>query len=488
VNRGPGNPLGLGLVIVGAFAMAIAAFLPLDEPTGVFRMVRDNTLIQRGGWILIALAVGIAAAGFRVNQRKGNGWALPVVLCVLAAFIIVTWAADKDLRTLYPISANGIADTSQPGMVASLGIAIYVAGAGVAVALIGSLMLRQTEHSRARAAAGVATRRRPETWPRPNNAHPAGPPVPPPRSADRPPPQIGTPPPLAGHRPRRWLKWPLIAAIVGILAAAGITGYLVWPNASRHPPAPPVQTVLPFTDLGLPHGVAVDTTGNVYVMSGDRMVLKLAAGSNTQTVLPFTGLKGPEGVAVDTAGNVYVTDEGNSRVLKLPAGSSTETVLPFTGLKWPGWVAVDSTGNLYVTDRIHNLVLKLAAGSNTPRKLAFTGLTNPIGVAVDTAGNVYVTDEGNSRVLKLSAGSSTQTVLPFTGLKGPEGVAVDSAGNLYVTDPHNNRVLTLAAASNTPTVLPFTGLTNPTAVAVDSAGNVYVTDPGNHRVVKLAAG
>jgi serine/threonine protein kinase, bacterial len=39
-----------------------------------------------------------------------------------------------------------------------------------------------------------------------------------------------------------------------------------------------------------------------------------------QTVLPFTGLDDPVGVAVDTAGNVYVTDNGNNRVVKLPAG------------------------------------------------------------------------------------------------------------------------------------------------------------------------
>jgi serine/threonine protein kinase, bacterial len=49
-------------------------------------------------------------------------------------------------------------------------------------------------------------------------------------------------------------------------------------------------------------------------------VVKLAAGSNTQTVLPFTGLNAPFGVAVDTTGNLYVTDTGNSRVLKLPVG------------------------------------------------------------------------------------------------------------------------------------------------------------------------
>lgn len=48
--------------------------------------------------------------------------------------------------------------------------------------------------------------------------------------------------------------------------------------------------------------------------------MKLAAGASTQTVLPFTGLNHPYGVAVDTAGSVYVTDRNTNRVLKLPPG------------------------------------------------------------------------------------------------------------------------------------------------------------------------
>ena len=56
-----------GLIIVGAAAMAISAFLPHVEPTGAFRMVEDNTLIQHGGWMLIALAFGIAASGYRTT-------------------------------------------------------------------------------------------------------------------------------------------------------------------------------------------------------------------------------------------------------------------------------------------------------------------------------------------------------------------------------------------------------------------------------------
>ncbi|PIB79644.1 zinc ribbon domain-containing protein [Mycobacterium celatum] len=143
-KAGSENPLGLGLVMVGAFAIAVAAFLPLDEPTGIFRRVEDNTLIQHGGWMLVALALGIAASGYRVSQGgRGLRW-LPTILSVIAAALVVYMANDTDFRTLYPVRPDGTVDSNQPGMVASLGIAIYVAGVGVAAALIGSLILLQT--------------------------------------------------------------------------------------------------------------------------------------------------------------------------------------------------------------------------------------------------------------------------------------------------------------------------------------------------------
>jgi DNA-binding beta-propeller fold protein YncE len=247
------------------------------------------------------------------------------------------------------------------------------------------------------------------------------------------------------------------------------------------------QSVLPFTGLTYPGGVAVDTAGNVYVTDGfSKRVWKLAAGSNTATVLPFTGLNLPGGVAVDTAGDVYVTD-GTKRVLKLAAGSNAQTVLPFTGLNNPQGVAADPVGNVYVVDGDNKAVVELAAGSNAQTVLPFTGLNWPGGVAVDTAGNVYVADPNHNRVVELAAGSNAQTVLPITGLNTFR-MAVDTAGDVYVTDGDNKQVLKLAAGSSTPAVLPFTGLNGPEDVAVDSAGNVYVFDKsGFGRVVKLAA-
>ena len=190
--------------------------------------------------------------------------------------------------------------------------------------------------------------------------------------------------------------------MAALLAAVGITGYLLWP----HPAPSQTQSQTRTAQPGPPSG---------------------------QTVLPFTGLKSPSGVAVDTAGDLYVIDGlyvTDRRVLELAAGSATPTVLPFTGLGFPHGVAVDSVGDLYVTDFVNGRVLKQAAGSATPTVLPFTGLKYPWGVAVDAAGNLYVVDSGNvaptpfgapARVVKLPAGSSTQTELPFTGLNSPDG-------------------------------------------------------------------
>jgi hypothetical protein len=149
------NPLGLGLLIVGAIALATAAFLPLVEPTGAFSTVRANTLIQHGGWLLIGLAIAIAASGYRVSQGRRTERVVPIILCVIAAAIIVITANAKDVRTLYPIGPDGAPNTSQPGVVASLGVAIYVAGAGVAAALIGSLILAQSVKQRVPDASGA---------------------------------------------------------------------------------------------------------------------------------------------------------------------------------------------------------------------------------------------------------------------------------------------------------------------------------------------
>ncbi|ORV09282.1 serine/threonine-protein kinase PknD [Mycobacterium celatum] len=291
---------------------------------------------------------------------------------------------------------------------------------------------------------------------------------------------------------RRSRLLPLAIGVVALLVLAAV-GVVVWRVAATggephaQPSAAPKTyqpTVLPFTGLTGPEGVAVDPAGNVYVANIDNdRVLKLESGTTTQTVLPFTNLKEPYGLAVDKDGNVYVADTDGNRVVKLDVGTTNQTVLPFDGLNRPEGLAVDTAGRVYVADTLNNRVLKLDVGSTSQTVLQFNGLERPKGVAVDRAGRVYVTDTGNNRVLKLPPGSTSQEVLPFTGLKDPSGLAADEQGAVYVTD--GSRVVRLDARSNQQTVVPVTGLGYTRGVAVDDAGNVYVTDYGNDQVVKL---
>ena len=246
------------------------------------------------------------------------------------------------------------------------------------------------------------------------------------------------------------------------------------------------QIALPFTDIRVAGGVAVDPAGIAYVTAiGRDRVLRLDVGATASTQLPISGLRNPRDVAVDAKGGVYVADSSNDRVVWLPAGAAAAATLPFTGLNDPRGIIVSPAGDVYLVDSGNDRVLFLAAGATTATTLPFTGLNDPRGVAVDAAGGVVVTDTGNNRVMQLAAGSTVAQALPFTGVNDPHGVAVDSKGNVYVTDRGNAEIVELRPGTTAAFPLPFTGLNDPQGVAVDGAGNVYVSDVGPIPVVKL---
>ncbi len=308
------------------------------------------------------------------------------------------------------------------------------------------------------------------------------------------PPDAGTTAP-PGFRPARRPGTRLL--IIAVVLVFGI-GPLVWitthivmsrdqQKANQLTAYRERQFALPFTDLRLPHGVAVDAAGNVYVADDHaNRVLKLAAGSNTQTVLPFTGLdlcgdtinESTGSVAVDAAGNVYVTDTCHNKVLKLAPGSNTQTLQPFSGVDFPEGVAVDTAGTVYVADRNHGRVVKLAAGSSNQSVLpSIRKWGTPDDVAVDAAGTVYIGINGkHSYLLRLAPGSDTWTELPSPGRQ--QFMAVDAAGNVYaITSGDTGGVVKLAPGSRDWAELPGEHrFVDPQGLAVDTRGNVYVTD------------
>jgi uncharacterized protein (TIGR03437 family) len=300
----------------------------------------------------------------------------------------------------------------------------------------------------------------------------------------------------------------------------------------------------PATSAGLiAAGVAVDSTGNLYIADGNR-IRKVSNGVITTVVGNGTGVFGGDngpatsaqlqatGVAVDSAGNLYVI--GGSRVRKVSNGVITTVAgggFSLGGDNGPatsaqlsafGALAVDSAGGLYIADgnrvrKISNGVIATVAGNGTNGSSGDNGPATSAqlragGLAVDSAGNLYITDRYSVRkvsggVITTVAGNGTPGFSGDNGtatsaeLNGPMGVAADSAGNLYIADTLNNRirkvsngVITTVAGNGYPGFGGDNGpatsaqLYEPGGIVLDSAGNLYIADGYNSRIRKVANG
>ncbi|MEU2339849.1 RICIN domain-containing protein [Streptomyces sp. NPDC013172] len=306
-----------------------------------------------------------------------------------------------------------------------------------------------------------------------------------------------------------------------------------------------------------PYGVAVDSTGVLYVTEYNNHRVRKITADGTISTVAGTGTKGysgdcglavsaqlhqPRGVAVDSAGTLYIADTENHRVRKITADGKICTVAgtgtkgysgdggPATAaqLDGPYGVAVDSSGTLYIAEYNNRRVRKIATGG-TISTVAGTGtagsdgdggpavlakLNRPCAVAVGRAGDLYIADAGNHRVRRIAADGKISTVAG-TGTKGfsgddgpgtsakldsPYGVAIDGVGTLYIVGFNNHRVRKVTADGQIST-LAGTGtagcdgdggpaalaqLNNPLGLAVDRVGTLYIADHVNHRVRKVA--
>ena len=315
----------------------------------------------------------------------------------------------------------------------------------------------------------------------------------------------------------------------------------------------------PATSASLiaPYAVALDSSGNIYfVENGDSVIRKVTVSTGIITTIAGTALAGfggdgstatkaqlnlPTGLALDSSGNIYIADSLNCRIRKL-SGSTISTVagngiVSYSGdggpansaqLNGPRAVAVDASGNFYFADTLNNVVRKVntagvistfagngSAGSGGDGGSATAAqLNSPQGIAVDASGNVYVADTQNARVRKISGGTITTVAgsgTPGFGGDGgaatagqlydPVGLAVDAAGNLYIADFTNNRVRKVSGG--TITTVAGNGLSGysgdggaataaqingPTGIAVDANGNLYIADLDNNAVREVSGG
>ncbi len=163
------------------------------------------------------------------------------------------------------------------------------------------------------------------------------------------------------------------------------------------------------------------------------------------------GFYSPSGVAVDSSGNVYVADSSSVKgaVYEMPAGCASSSCVTTLGGGFfePAQLAVDGNGNVYVVD-LNGSVTEMPAGCSSSNCVTALGggFVYPFGVAVDASGNVYVTDQQNGGAVKEMPPGCTST--NFTnnacaigtlggGFQSAQGVTVDASGNVYVTDQQN---------------------------------------------------
>jgi hypothetical protein len=260
-----------------------------------------------------------------------------------------------------------------------------------------------------------------------------------------------------------------------------------------------------------PVGIAVDSSGNVYVADGENC--RIQKFDSNGKFLTEWGSRGsgngqfnvPMGIAVDPTGNVFVSDFRNFRIQKFDTnghflakwGNESEE------MDMPVGIALDDIGNIYVADTAHNLVKKFASTgvfiSSWDSGGLHGGLNNgfnyPVGVAVDASRNLYVLDSKNNRVQKFD---SNANFINKWGSEGsgdgqfinPYGIAVDIHGNVYVADRDNNRIQKFDSNGNFLTKWGLKGSGNgefdlPMGIAVQASDIVYVVDTYNQRIQKF---
>ncbi len=228
-----------------------------------------------------------------------------------------------------------------------------------------------------------------------------------------------------------------------------------------------------------PRGVAVDAVGDLFIADTYNDVIRKVSPSGLITTVAGTGtqgysgdggpataatLDGPWGVAVDTTGNLFIADLGN-RVIRKVSPAGVITTVAGTGtqgysgdggpataatLNAPWGVAVDTAGNFFIADRYNDVIREVSpagiittdAGTGTQGYSGDGGpapaakFHEPTGVAVDAAGDLFIADGWSDAVRRVTAG-----LLPMVAV-APTTVAMTAS----TTTPLYGQAVTFTAS------------------------------------------
>lgn len=296
-------------------------------------------------------------------------------------------------------------------------------------------------------------------------------------------------------------------------------------------------------------GMTSDASGNLYVADDlNHTVRKVLPNGTVTTLAGKAGSAGavnglgalarfnrPSGVAVDSSGNVYVCDRSNQCIRKIsPAGEVTTFAgsLGAAGsadgsasqarFRQPRGIAVDANGVIYVADTDSHTIRKILT-DGTVTTLAGLSLTTgssdglgslarfnlPTSLCVSSDGNLFVADTSNHTIRKVTMAGEVTTFAGLAGLSGnvngdrsvakfnrPSGVCITASGDLLVSDTFNQSIRRITSSGNVTTLSGATAgwidgtletarFWAPLGITTTSNGEIFIADSLNFVIRKV---
>ncbi|MFZ3172985.1 MAG: S-layer homology domain-containing protein [Carboxydocellales bacterium] len=273
-------------------------------------------------------------------------------------------------------------------------------------------------------------------------------------------------------------------------------------------------------DLGefnAPHGVAVDSNGQVIVADTGNDRIQRWDGSAWEAWDSYGAENGsflrPYAITVDQSGNVYVADDGSNSIQQFDSkGVFVQKWGKADGSTGTGVGEFNDPAGLVV---INNILYVVDFGNHRLQKYDGTAWSilgergsaagqfeQPTGITADAGGTLYVADTGNHSIQKYDGAWSVIGELGDDAgqFANPHGVAVTADGTRYVTDTSNDRIQvyqngtwtvlggarTAGATGNAGTGVG--SFSYPTGIVLDGLGRLFVLDSGNDRIQMLENG